>query len=71
MRRLLLLAAAFPLAIVANIARVLFLILATAGLGDWVVESPLHAGTGVAAFCFVLVALFAVSDQRFALRPSA
>ncbi len=56
-RRALLLLAAAPLAIGANVLRVLALILLTSGVGRWVMESPLHPATGVAAFAVVLVGL--------------
>jgi exosortase len=49
-RRVLLLLAAAPLAIGANVARVLALILMSSQIGDWIMHTPIHPGTGVAAF---------------------
>jgi len=63
-RRWLLLLAAPPLALAANIARVLLLVLLTDGLGTWVIRSPLHPGSGVATFLVILVGLFAIAGRR-------
>lgn len=53
-----LLAAAIPLAVAANILRVLGLIVGTELMGIWVLDSPLHAASGVATFLISLGGLF-------------
>ncbi len=63
-RRAALLLAAPLLAFSANVLRVLMLILLTDGMGSWVIESPLHPGSGVAAFFLALVGLFAIADRN-------
>jgi exosortase len=68
-RRLLVLVLAVPLAVAANVLRVFALIMLTHFLGAWVIDSPLHPGSGLAAFVLVLGALFAVAN-RSALRRS-
>jgi exosortase len=68
-KRLLLLLAAPPLALGANIVRVLALVVMTDFMGGWVITSALHPASGVATFCVVLVALFAIAG-RGALQPS-
>jgi exosortase len=60
----LLLVAAVPLAMLANILRVLALIVATEWLGVWVLDSPLHAASGVATFGISLGGLFWLYGRR-------
>ncbi len=60
--RLILLAASIPLAIAANVLRVTVLVLLTVWWGNWVVDSPLHVGSGVATFALVLVSQFGLSS---------
>ena len=57
-----------------NAIRILGLVLLTLGLGDWVIDSPIHPASGVAAFALALSVLFLVSsrmDNRPILSPSA
>lgn len=62
---LLLLAAAIPLALFANILRVLGLIVGTELLGTtWVLDSPLHAASGIATFFISLGGLFWIYGRR-------
>jgi len=61
---LLLLAAAVPLALAANALRVLGLIVATELFGTWVLDSPLHAASGVATFFISLGGLFWIYGRR-------
>lgn len=68
-KRVLLLLAAPPLALAANITRVLALVLMTDFLGGWVITSALHPASGVATFCIVLVALFGIAG-RGAFQPN-
>ena len=62
-KRLLLLAAAVPLAIGANVVRVLALILMSSGVGHWIMESPIHPLTGVATFAIVVGGLLLVAGR--------
>ena len=61
--KLALLAAAPFLAIGANTLRVLSLVLLTVGWGDWVIESPIHPASGVAAFG-IAVSILALMSSR-------
>lgn len=54
----LLVLAAVPLALLANIVRVLGLVVATEMMGVWVLDSPLHVASGVATFAVSLGGLF-------------
>jgi len=60
-RRAALLAAAAPLAIAANVLRVVALILMSSGIGHWIMDSPLHPLTGVATFVVVVAGLLVVA----------
>jgi exosortase len=62
-RRAALLAAAAPLAIAANVLRVIGLIAMSSGIGHWIMESPLHPMTGVATFAVVVLGLLAVAGR--------
>jgi exosortase len=62
-RRGALLAAAAPLAIAANVVRVVALILMSSEIGHWIMESPIHPLTGVATFGVVVVGLLAVAGR--------
>jgi exosortase len=62
-RRAALLAAAVPLAIAANVLRVVALILMSSGIGHWIMESPIHPLTGVATFVAVVVGLLVVAGR--------
>jgi exosortase len=62
-RRAALLAAAAPLAITANVLRVVALILMSSGIGHWIMESPLHPLTGVATFVVVIGGLLVVAGR--------
>jgi exosortase len=64
-----LLFAAVPMALAANVARVFSLVILTQALGVWVIDSPLHPGSGVAAFLIVVVGLAALS--RLLAPPAA
>ena len=60
-RKLLLLLAAPPLALGANVLRVLLLVLMTTSWGNWVIQGPLHPASGVATFCVALGGLFLIA----------
>jgi exosortase len=62
-RRIFLLLVAAPLAIAANVVRVLALILMSSGIGKWVMESPLHPLTGVATFAIVVGGLLLAAGR--------
>ncbi len=62
-RRLALLAAAAPLAIAANVIRVVALILMSSGIGNWIMDSPIHPMTGVATFVVVVAGLLFVAGR--------
>lgn len=62
-KRVALLAAVLPLAIGANVVRVLALILMSSGLGHWIMESPIHPLTGVATFAIVVGGLLFVAGR--------
>lgn len=62
-RRAALLAAAAPLAIAANVLRVVALILMSSGIGHWIMDSPLHPLTGVATFVIVVAGLLVVAGR--------
>lgn len=62
-RRVALLAAAPPLAIAANILRVVGLILMSSEIGHWIMDSPIHALTGVATFVVVVGGLLVVAGR--------
>jgi exosortase len=73
-QRLILLLVAPLLALVANSLRVLSLVLLTMEWGNWVIDSPIHPGSGVAAFALAVGVLFVLSsrmsDLSTAPRPS-
>jgi exosortase len=62
-RRLALLLAVAPLAIAANVLRVVALILMSSEIGKWIMDSPLHPATGVATFGVVLAGLLLVAGR--------
>jgi exosortase len=62
-RRLALLAAAAPLAILANVLRVVALILLSSGVGSWIMDTPIHPATGVATFGAVLCGLLLIAGR--------
>jgi len=62
-RRAALLAAAAPLAIAANVLRVVALIVMSSGVGHWIMNSPLHPLTGVATFAGVVAGLLVVAGR--------
>lgn len=63
-RKALLLAAAFPLAVACNVARVTFLVVAAHTYGLGLLDTPFHTGSGVASFWAVIVLLFLISDRE-------
>lgn len=63
LRRALLLLVAPALAIVANVVRVLILVVLTYHHGNWFIDSFFHPLSGVATFVFVLGALLAVAGR--------
>lgn len=63
-RKAALLAAALPLALAANILRVLFLVLVSENVGAWVLDTFVHPGSGVATFMVVLVGLLFIASPR-------
>lgn len=68
-RRILLLLAAFPLAVLCNVMRVTVLVGLANRFGLGLLDTPFHAASGVATFWAVLVLLFAIAD-RDGLRES-
>jgi exosortase len=62
-RRAALLLAAAPLAITANVIRVLALILMSSRVGHWIMDSPIHPFTGVATFGVVGIGLWLVAGR--------
>jgi exosortase len=62
-RRAALLAAAAPLAIAANVLRVVALILMSSGIGHWIMDGPIHPLTGVATFFVVVLGLLLVAGR--------
>ncbi len=64
-------ASAVPLALAANVMRVLGLVLMTEWWGMWVIESPLHPASGVAAFGIVVAAQASLSRLGKASRAAA
>jgi exosortase len=70
LRRLAIQAAAAPLAIGANVARVVALILMSSEIGKWIMESPIHPATGVGVFVVVLGGLLLVAGPQPLGRPT-
>lgn len=68
-RRLLLLAAAWPLAVACNVARVALLVGVANHYGLGLLDTPFHAASGVATFWAVLALLILIADRR-ALRET-
>jgi exosortase len=62
-RRVALLLAAPLLAVAANVARVLALVLMTRTFGDGLLDTPIHEASGVATFAIVLVALLGIAGS--------
>ncbi len=69
-RRILLLLSAWPLAILANIARVTTLVAIANQYGLGLLDTPFHAASGVLTFWVVLAALIVMADRE-ALREAA
>ena len=69
-RRIVLLAAAAPIAFATKVARILVLI-AVAAVQPALLETPLHKGTGVATFLVAFFALAAVSGLLSPRRAAA
>ncbi len=69
-RRILLLAAAWPLAVACNIVRVTILVVVANYYGLGLLDTPFHAASGIAMFWAVLALLIMLSD-RDALRATA
>jgi exosortase len=63
LRRALLLLAAPLLAVVANVARVLLLVILTYHYGNWFIDSFFHPASGVATFVIVLFGLLAIAGR--------
>lgn len=63
-RRLMLLAAAVPLALIANIARVFLLVMMAHFFGIGLLDTPLHEASGVFTFWGVLAALFLLAGNE-------
>lgn len=63
-RRVAVVLAAVPLALGANVARVLLLVLITDWAGPSILETPIHEASGVATFVVVLVGLFLIADRK-------
>jgi exosortase len=62
--KLILLAAALPLALAANVIRIFVLILLSYHVGPWIMESQFHPATGAATFVAVTLALCALAGRR-------
>ena len=69
LRRLLLLLAAWPRALACNIVRVTILVGLANHYGLGLLDTPFHAGSGVATFWIVLVLLIGIADRN-ALRTA-
>lgn len=67
--RALLLAGTLPVALLANLLRVLLILLATYHAGDRVGQGPIHDAAGVAMFLAALAALFALDTLLARLLP--
>lgn len=63
-RKGLLLAAAFPLAVACNVARVTLLVVAANHFGLGLLDTPFHSASGVATFWGVIVLLFLIADRK-------
>lgn len=63
LRRILIMIAAWPLALACNILRVFILVMGSHLWGVGMLESPLHAASGVATFWIALTGLFLISDR--------
>lgn len=63
-RKLAILVAAWPLAMISNVVRVLILVLSANALGVGLLQTPLHSASGVATFGAVLVGLFLLADRE-------
>jgi exosortase/archaeosortase family protein len=63
LRRGLLLLAAPLLAVVANVVRVLLLVVLTYHHGNWFIDSFFHPASGVVTFVIVLFGLLAIAGQ--------
>jgi len=68
-RRMFLILAAWPLALLCNIARVYLLVMMAHLFGTDLLDTAIHGASGVATFWLVLVVLFMISDRR-ALRAA-
>lgn len=62
-RRLLLLVAAWPLAIACNVVRVFLLVVVANEFGLGILDTPFHEGSGVATFWGVVLLLFLMADH--------
>lgn len=63
-RRLLLLVAAWPLALLCNTLRVFLLVVAAHWFGSDLLDTAFHGASGVATFWLVLLALFMAADRK-------
>lgn len=61
--------AAVPIALVANVARVVFLIVLVAGFGSSILDSAIHPVSGVVSFSIALALLTGLSRIVDAIRP--
>jgi len=64
LRRVVLLLAAFPLALLCNTLRVFLLVVAAHSFGTDLLDTAFHGASGVATFWLVLLALFAAADRE-------
>lgn len=70
LRRAALLLSALPLALAANVVRVLILILLTHAFGSELLDTPIHEASGVATFWVVLLALWNIGDPIASTRDA-
>ena len=63
-RRLLLVVAALPLALLCNTLRVFVLVVAAHQFGTGLLDTAFHGASGVATFWLVLMVLFSMSDRE-------
>jgi exosortase/archaeosortase family protein len=71
LRKLVILALVFPLAIASNILRAIFLVLISQQWGSEILDTEIHGASGVASFGLVIVLLYSISDMPRRSRQSA
>ena len=64
LRRAALLLLIVPLTLATNVVRLFLLIQMARGGGEALLDGPLHTGTGIAAFCMVLLTIYALAGRQ-------